>query len=146
MPVASRTAARDLLLAIAQAVADAVTPLPLPLVFDDARIDKPRTATPWARVTIKHSSGNTVTLAGAFGTSRRRRLGVLGIQIFTTAGDGLVTSDSLADLFLAAYEGSISLDQVTIRAATANEVDHDGPMQQTNVVINFEYDQIVVKQ
>ena len=140
MPVANRAQARDQILAIVQTVANAVTPNPLNVIYDDTREDKPRDDSTWARASIRHASGNTVTLAGAHGRTRKRYLGILTVQIFTSSSDGLVESDALAQSFLEAFTEGTSIDGVIFRGATANEVEHDGPWQQVNVIINFEYD------
>lgn len=96
---------------------------------------------PWIRATMAHIQPGKGSLAGAFGTRRRERSGVCTIQIFVPAGDKRFTSYKLAQEIVQAYEDSRT--SVWFRKAYAAEIPGTtGGFSQTNVIVNFEYDQV----
>ena len=116
------------------------------LLYDDRQTDLPTDAA-WARITVQHlvfgqrTLGGKVALGG--GGSRFGRGGLVTVQIFTPAGDGLTSADPLVDLALDAFEGeSTGSDRIEFRSARANEVGLNGAWHQTNVIAEFEYDRV----
>jgi hypothetical protein len=64
-------------------------------------------------------------------------------QIFTEFGDGQVLADSLATVARDAFEGEVtSPGRVIFRNVRAVDVGPDGHWTQTNVLAEFEYDEV----
>lgn len=97
---------------------------------------------PWIRPTFRHGPSNQATLANDRGSRRFRRNGVFNIQVFTEPGLGLSRSLEMARIILNAYEGETSPGGIIFRNVTINEVGKRGNFYQSNVVGNFEYDEI----
>ena len=97
---------------------------------------------PWARVTLRHATSAQASLAGEVGTRRFRRTGVLTVQVFEPIGSGLSGTTDLPKIVQESYEGVVSTGGVWFRNVRINEVGPDGDFFQTNVVIDFEYDEI----
>jgi hypothetical protein len=97
---------------------------------------------PWARFTLRHAASEQATLSGVVGSRRFRRTGILVVGIFTPPGDGLSGATDLAKIIQDAYEGVTSPNGVIFRGVAINEVGPDGDFFQTNVVVNFEYDEV----
>lgn len=98
--------------------------------------------TPWARVILRHTTSEQGTLAGAVGTRRFDRKGILTIQIFVPPGKGLAETVDLPKILQDAYEGVETANGAWFRDVVVNEVGPDGDFYQTNVVALFEYDEI----
>ena len=60
----------------------------------------------WARVTVQHQDGSQGSLSGALGTQRYDRDGLITIQVFGPAGEGLSEVHNLAKIAADAYEGA----------------------------------------
>lgn len=142
MPVASITLARDSIVSTFKTAWDAQTP-PIPLlIFDDAKQDIPSGGTPFARITVRHNLVEQATLGG-IGGRRFRRFGIVAIEIYTPAGEGLTDADKFAKVALDAFEGkNTGGDAIEFRNTRVNEVGQDGPWFQTNVLADFEYDEV----
>ncbi len=94
---------------------------------------------PWARITVRHSTGDQRTL-GEVGSRRFTRTGTAIVQVFVPAGKrGLVTGDRLGNVALDAFEGEESGD-VWFKNVVQREIGVDGAWHQTNVYADFEYD------
>jgi len=102
----------------------------------------PDTQEPWARVVLRHTTSRQASLAGESGNRRFRRTGVLTIQVFEIAGNGLTGLENTAIIVRDTFEGVTSPEGVIFRDVTINEVGPDGDFFQTNVVVSFEYDEI----
>jgi hypothetical protein len=113
------------------------------MIWDDNPGTIPTTMVPWARSTLIHVTGFQATLTDGSGRKRFRRTGFLTVQIFTPTGEGLSSADILAKLISDAFEGQSSPLGVWFRDVKTNEVgSDDGNWYQTNVVIDFEYDEV----
>jgi hypothetical protein len=115
------------------------------VVYDDTMGSTPKDgqpALPWARAVVKHLNGGQASLANFNGTSRYRRAGIFTVQVFTPYGGGLSLSDTLVSVIVNAFEGKASTNGVWFRQVRINEVGQDGLWYQTNVLINFEYDEV----
>jgi len=97
---------------------------------------------PWARVVIRHSTSGQVSLAGAVGTRRFSRTGLITVQIMEVVGQGLSAATDLPKIVQDAFEGVSTPGGVWFRDVAINEVGPDGDFFQTNVVAYFEYDEI----
>lgn len=102
-------------------------------------LEEPPSSGSWARVVIIHEDNRQVT----FGEVRRwRTFGCLHIQIFTPLGDGLSLSDALAIEVCSSLRGVTTASGVLVRGANAREIGSDGAFYQTNVVADFEFDEL----
>ena len=137
--------ARDQMLARFKAVVDAssfantLTP-----VYDDAERPVPRSdpAKPWCRVVVRHTTSRQSSVSGADGRKRWTRGGFLIFQLFTPKADGQRDADSLVELIRGAYEDFSTPGGVWFRNARHTEVGGDGPWFQTNIFVDFEYDEV----
>lgn len=136
---ATRTEARD---DIMELVNDAWTPTTWQIQWPDKPADVPTTPDPWARAVMKHASGTQASLAGDTGQRRWTRTGVLTIQVFTPAGEGLSRSDVLSTILVDALEGASTPHGVWFREVRAQEIGPDGDWYQVNVMAVFEYDEV----
>ncbi len=130
--------ARDIMTSMVKTAWDTTT---YTLIYDDLPGNIPTTSNPWARLTIRHNQSQQASLAGDGGTKRFRRQGVLMVQIFATSGKGLLSSDILSKVIVDAFEGKSS-NGIWFRNVSMNEVGQDGHWFQTNVSVDFEYDEI----
>lgn len=95
---------------------------------------------PFAISTIRHYSGRQRTLGVTDVVYSRG--GSLYVQIFAPTGNGLQESYQLAKVVTDAFEGNSSPNGVWFRAVRINEVGKDGAFFQTNVIVNFAYDEV----
>ena len=114
----------------------------LPVLYPDVA-DDPPDAGSWARVTVRHSNGGQATLTGALGKRRYRYVGFIAVQIFVERADGEVSIDALAMIVKNAFEGvTTSPGRVAFYRVRVNEVGQSGVWLQTNVLADFEYDEV----
>lgn len=97
------------------------------------------TASPWARVTVRHTDGDQATL-GSSGSRLFSRDALVTVQIFVPVGEGLALADQLAKIAVDAFEGK-KAGEVWFRRVRVNEVGPDGPWFQVNVVAEATYDE-----
>lgn len=142
MPIASITDARDEIVSHFTTLWNAQTP-PIPLLlYDDKHTDLPNDAS-YARITVRHSEMDQRSVGGNVGNRRFRRFGVVTVQIFTIAGDGLQESDRLATIAHNAFEGQkTGEDRVFFRNVRINEIGQEGPWFQSNVIVDFDWDTV----
>jgi hypothetical protein len=86
--------------------------------------------------------GNQASLANDGGRRRWERTGLVTVQIFVPAGEGLSEAYSLAKTVADAYEGTTTASGVWFRNVRVNEVGADGAWFQVNALIEFIYDEI----
>lgn len=143
MPIASFTAARDAIIGHFRTEWNAQSaPVPEVLYQDDKK-DTPSGNDSWARVTVLHNVSGQVTM-GPPNNRRFRRQGLVTVQIFTPFGDGLTDSDIFAKVALDAFEGKETGggDTVEFRNVRMEEIGQNGNWHQTNVIAEFEYDEV----
>jgi len=102
----------------------------------------PATATPWARVNVRHTFGTQATLANVSGVRRWRRDGLVNVQIFIPLGEGLSEGYSLAKIVVDAFEGVATTSAVWFRNVRVNEIGSDGEWYQVSVLVDFTYDEL----
>lgn len=142
MAVASRTAARDEILAFFRTAWTANgESSSVPVLWDDVKGEIPAN-TAWARVTVQHASGEQATLSDHVGNRKFRREGLVTIQVFTQFGQGLRKADVLGKIAADAFEGKATQNQIWFRDVTVNEIGQSGDWFQTNVLVSFIYDEI----
>jgi hypothetical protein len=141
MPVATLVAARNLVMSHFKTLWDAQTP-PVPLlIYDDRHQDLPANA-PFARIAMRHGPMDQRTF-GNTGNRRFRRFGIITVQIFALANQGLATADLYAKVALDAFEGqNTAPDEIHFRNTRVNEIGQDGPWFQINVISEFDYDEL----
>lgn len=141
---ATLTQARDEMLAVFREswLADPAS-AQLPVLYPDTKSVPPTTGKGWVRVMVQHGSGGQATLSNAAGRRRFRHTGIVFVQIFTDRGDGMVLADQLASVAKNAFEG-VTTDpgRVTFYRVRVREVGPDGQWFQTNVLADFEYDEV----
>lgn len=98
--------------------------------------------TPWARATLRHTDSGQASLANAGGRRKFRRTGVLTVGVFVPQGTGFSKSTALATIVRDAYEGVSGPSGLWFRNVRINEIGPDGAWFLTNVVANFEYDDV----
>ena len=96
----------------------------------------------WARVSVEHVAGFQSTLAGEDGNKIFTRLGLLTVQIFTPRGGGLSLGDSLYKIVVDAFEGKRTANGAWFKNVRINEIGPSGEWWQTNVIVEFEYDEL----
>jgi hypothetical protein len=98
----------------------------------------------WARVTIRHNTGSQQTF-GPTGGRSFNRLGVIIVQVFVPAQEGLTLADVLATIVRSAFEGKHATADsgVWFHHARVNEVGPDGPWYQVNVLVEFVYEELL---
>lgn len=152
MPAATVSTARDEILARLKAAIDVSDYSDITVIYDDARQDHPADDTsppavpagkPWLRVGVRHADGTQASLGSVNGKRRQEMSGIVFVQVFTPAGDGLKHSDALVEIVLDAYRtGGATPSGVVFRSARFAEIGKDGAWHQTNCLIDFLYDQI----
>lgn len=117
----------------------------LPVLYLDVA-DAPPTSGAWARLTVRHGPGGQATLAGDAGTRHYRRTGFVTVQVFVERHDRAgaeTTMDALVPIAVHAFEGiTTSPGRVAFHRVRVNEVGVSGVWLQTNVLADFEYDEV----
>lgn len=102
----------------------------------------PKTIVPWLRLQMHHTTGFQATLANGTGVRRFRRTGVYMIQVFSPLGSSLLDPQNHSKIVNDALEGVATPHDVLIRNVRITEVGSDGHWFQTNVIADFEYDEV----
>jgi len=114
----------------------------VPLLYDDVA-SAPPTSGPWARVSFRNVAGRQATLSGETGRRMFQHTGVASVQIFTPTGDGRVLADQLAQIAKNSFEGTTTAPgDVRFRNARILHVGQEGSWYQTNVLADFEYEEV----
>lgn len=129
-------------------LADADT-LDLALLWEDVAIKPPVTAdanaqaAPWGKGFIRHAAGGMASLTSETGKRRYRRTGTIVIQIFSPAGEGRTRNRVIAPVARDAYEAAQSTTLgIEYRNARIEDLGEDGTWYQSNVLVDFEYDEV----
>ena len=110
---------------------------------DPPKIPTGGDAPSWVRIQLRHADGDQSSLGGETGTRIFERFGIITVQVFTPTGDGLVLNDTLSLIARNAFEGkTTSPGAVRLRRARIVAVGEDGPWYQSNVLVDFEYDEV----
>jgi hypothetical protein len=114
------------------------------LVFDDMKGLTPDNQNPWARASVRHTSGGEISISGGVGKRRYNRTGTLYVNLFAQPGDGLRALDPLVKIVLDAYEGKTTPSGVWFTKAQVRELGllPSPGYYQLNVLVNFSYDEI----
>lgn len=136
----TRTQARDQILTLFRTAWLTLTPPVPPLLFDDVKADIPAATSPWARVSIQTYGGEQATF-GQAGNRHFDHFGVVTVQIFTPAFDGLDLSDTLVQAAQDAFEGQ-STPHIWFKNVRAVDIGSDGDWYNVNVQADFLYTNI----
>lgn len=110
--------------------------------YENLKFRKPTDETPWARVVIRHATGQQDSLSGGGSGTLFNRTGVMIASIFVPAGEGLQRAMQLAKIVANAYEGTTTPRQVWFRNVRTNEVGPSDGWFQVNVLVDFTYDEV----
>lgn len=127
--------ARDEMLAVFKAAWDSTG---YAAAYPDVPAEPPAAA-PWARPTVQHATGGQATLSGANGARRWTNRGILTVQVFAPAGDGMKTAYDLAQRVLVAFRQARGV--VWYRNHRLREAGTSGAFSQVNVLVDFTYDE-----
>lgn len=142
MALSSFVEARDEILTLFRTAWIAQAPPVPPVIYGDIESDPPKDGTAWATAKVLHSISNQATL-GESGNRRFRRHGLVVINIYTPAGDGLVAADAMSKVALDAFEGKTSASgSIWFKNVHMSEGGQDGNWHNSQVMAEFEYDEV----
>jgi hypothetical protein len=142
MPVSSITDGRDQIYTAFKTVWGASAYSAVPIFYPDSKHTPPPN-TSWVRITVTHTSNRQATLGNVDGIRRYRVYGIVTIQIFTPFGDGQALADLMAEVAKRAFQGVVTgADAVSFRNARIMDGRQDGQWWQTNVMTEFDYDEV----
>lgn len=124
--------------------ASSLSPVP-EIAWQDVPYDPPEDCASWARVSLKHSDSDIVTLGGT-GNRVWRTEGRLWVQCFTKLGGGRRSNDEMVEVVIDAFRGialGVTSPRVRMYDVKPQEVGPDGPWFQQSVSVFFQYDEIV---
>ncbi|MCK5131700.1 MAG: hypothetical protein KAR40_06055 [Candidatus Sabulitectum sp.] len=102
----------------------------------------PSAEVPWCRVNWNDNNKEQATLSGAVGSRRFTSYGILVVQVFVPDGKGLIGDIDYPKLISDAYEGKRTTSGIWFKNVTIKGIGSDGSFYQTNVIAEFEYDEI----
>lgn len=147
MPATYTEARDDILTLFKNAWEGNLSSASFPIAYQNQPFTPPKTKdsngdpNSWCRITVIHATGQQISLRGPSG-QRFQRNGTVFIQIFTPFGIGTTLVDILANIASKAFEGKATPNGVWFRNTRVNEIGQDGDWFQTNVLTDFEYDEI----
>lgn len=133
--------ARDEITELFTSAWQAHAPGPPPVYYDDVVASEPPAGKAWARLNVKHTLGQQSTIGNPIGNSLFRRDGLVTVQIFAPAGQGLKLADQLAKVALDAFEGKSTQGGVWFRKVRVKEIGPDRAWFNINVLAEFNYDE-----
>lgn len=95
---------------------------------------------PWARVTLRHVTGEQASLASAASIKKWTQEGILTVQVFAPQGDGMTKVYQLSNTVLNAYRDATD-GSVWYRNHRIKEAGGSGAFEQVNVTVEFSYDE-----
>lgn len=140
--------ARDDLLGMVQTFWDGEATAPAKLLFEEKGGSRPierdanNNVLPWARANVRHSYGFQSALSNSGGRHRYTELGMLTIELWFPAGKGHREMDPFAQLLVNDLRGTRTENGVILRNVRPMEMGQDGIWFRTNVLADFEYDQV----
>lgn len=119
------------------------------LVFDNITKDIPTdevgaTGDPplWGAVKVENNLSQASSLRGDGNLRRFRRGGLLFVELYTPAGNGLSSADEAVKVVLDGTEGQTTANGVYFRNAQVREEGVSGPWFLTVIAVEFEYDEV----
>jgi len=142
MPVANQTAARDAVYGKLKAAVDASAYSTVSIYYPDVTGAFPETDEAHLRAFMDYTDERQVTLGGSAGR-RYRIYGIMTVQIFTPYGNGQRIADAISGVVKGAFRGvNTGADAIEFRRVRVIDVGQSGAWLQTNVVAEFEYDEV----
>lgn len=111
-----------------------------PIAYDNKNDNFANTKEPWVRVAVRMTNGGQASL-GSEGNRIFRRQGLLIFQVFTLAGRGTETSDTLVQEILDLFDGK-SVGYVNIINGSPTYTGTEGKWYQQNVQFTIIFDEI----
>ena len=140
MPIANQTLAKDAIYAVLKTAIEGSAYSALNIIYPDTQEDKPTDK--HLRVYVDLTDERQRSIGGT-GLRRYRVYGMVMIQIFTPFGNGEVLADDIAGVVKGAFRGvNTGADAITFRHARVVSVGQDGSWLQTNVTVEFDYDEL----
>jgi Bacteriophage related domain of unknown function len=142
MPVANITAARNAIYSALKTAMDASAYSALAVYYPDVTGAIPDTSTSHLRAQVDFVDENQVTL-GSVNGRRFRVTGLVTVMVMTPYGKGQVDSDLISGVVKGAFRGvQTASDAITFRRVRIIDVGQSGAWLQTNVLAEFDYDEI----
>lgn len=142
MPVASNDVARDEVYAVLKAAVDASAYAAVPILYPDTVKDAPKDGTSYMRAFVDFTTERLASL-GPISNRRYRVMGLVQVQVFTPYGEGQSSGDLISGVVKRAFRGvNTGSDAISFRNARVVDVGRDGAYVQTNVVAEFDYDEL----
>lgn len=142
MPITSLTSARDIIYARFKAGIDASAYAAVPVFYPDTVKTTPSPSNPYLTIRADHTFEGQRSL-GEIGNRRFRVFGLVMVQIFTPYGKGQVEADLISGVVKGIFRGvSTGSDAITFRNTRVVDVGQSGAWLQTNVMSEFDYDEI----
>jgi hypothetical protein len=111
------------------------------ILYDGVDADLPNDDV-WARIAVRHSTGDQATLSNFSGQRRWERRGTVFVQLFTDLQLTLSSRVAVTMIAEAAFQGKATASGVWFRNVRVNEVGRDGRYYQVNVLAEFVYDEV----
>ena len=119
------------------------------LIYDNVTSDIPQaesgsTGDPdlWGAVRVENNISSVRSLRGDGGVQRFRRVGIVVVEVFTPAGNGLSSADAVVKVVLDGLEGKTTANGIIFRNAQVREEGVSGPWFLTVITVDFEYDEV----
>jgi hypothetical protein len=140
MPIANQTVAKDAIYAVLKTAVEGSAYAALNIIYPDSQEDKP--VDKHLRVYVDLTDERQVSIGGT-GLRRYRVYGLVTVQVFTEFGKGEVDADAIAGVVKGAFRGvNTGADAITFRHARVVSAGQDGSWLQTNVTVEFDYDEL----
>ena len=135
--VTDRAAARDSILAVFKAAVAGEASLVI--CYADTITQPPTSVnTSWVRVAVKHANGTRATIGPL---AKHTQTGMVFVELFTSAGTGLVEADRISGLIADAFTGKTTAGgEISFFDVSVKEIGVDGGWTQTNIDCAFSYD------
>lgn len=102
------------------------------------RFDPPVRAN-WVRLSVRHNDSEQESL-GPPGSRKYRRIGQIVLQLFAPVDDGLEPLDTMVRQGRTIFEG-VRFSEIRTFDAVATEIGSDGDYFQTNLDVDFDYEE-----
>jgi hypothetical protein len=142
MPIANSRVARDAIYGTLKTAVESSVYFDIPIFYPDVVKTKPDGDTEYLKAFVDLTNERQASIGGH--QQRRYRVyGIVMVQIFTKYGSGQEKADAISGVVKGAFRGvNTGADAITFRNARVIDVGHTGPYLQTNVVAEFDYDEI----
>lgn len=137
--ITSKTQAKDDILTVYKAVADAESIYSIYPNTDKA-IPEPGTEPVWAKLVIRDNTKDRKSVGNANGKIRYKADGLLTIELFTKFGEGTEESDRISDLIEDVYRGTRTPGGVLFRNPVTVPAGNDTNWYKVTILVQYYYD------